>query len=232
MNIAIIPARAGSERIKKKNIKIFHGKPIIAWSIQEALKSKLFKKVIVSTDSKKIANISKKYGAEVPFLRSKSLSKSTANINDVIFDVLKYYKNKKILINYACLIYACAPFLKSQDLRKAFRIIKKNKKLDYVLSISKFKSAYYRSLKISGNLIKPLFKKYVFSRSQLIRDFYFDNAQFTIGRSESWLKKKHAFISNTSYVYIPSYRSQDIDTIEDWKNSEILFQLLKKKKKK
>ena len=92
MNIAIIPARAGSERIKKKNIKIFHGKPIIAWSIQEALKSKLFKKVIVSTDSKKIANISKKYGAEVPFLRSKSLSKSTANINDVIFDVLKYYK--------------------------------------------------------------------------------------------------------------------------------------------
>ena len=135
------------------------------------------------------------------------------------------------MINYACLIYATAPFLKSQDLRKGFRIIKKNKKLDYVLSISKFKSAYYRSLKINGNKIKPIFKKYVFSRSQIIKDFYFDNAQFTIGKSESWLKKKHAYISNTSYVYIPSYRSQDIDTIEDWKNSEILFQLLKKKKK-
>ena len=223
MNIAIIPARAGSERIKKKNIKIFHGKPIIAWSIQEALKSKLFKKVIVSTDSKKIANISKKYGAEVPFLRSKSLSKSTANINDVIFDVLKYYKNKKILINYACLIYACAPFLKSQDLRKAFRIIKKNKKLDYVLSISKFKSAYYRSLKISGNLIKPLFKKYVFSRSQLIRDFYFDNAQFTTGRSESWLKKKFLFSEKSFGYYLPKYRAIDVDNMEDLKLLKKIF---------
>jgi|TARA_B100001093_G_scaffold518595_1_gene604023 N-acylneuraminate cytidylyltransferase len=230
MNIAIIPARAESKRIKKKNIKIFHGKPIIVWSIQEALKSKLFSKVIVSTDSKKIANLSKKYGAEVPYLRSKSLSNSTANINDVIFDVLKYYKDKKIFFNYASLIYATAPFLKSQDLKKGFNILKKNKKLDYVLSISKFKSAYYRSLKIRGNKIKPVFKKYIFSRSQLIKDFYFDNAQFTIGRSKSWLKKKHSYISNTSYVYIPSHRSQDIDTIEDWKRSEILFKLLKKKK--
>lgn len=229
MNIAIIPARAGSKRIKKKNIKVFHGKPIIAWSIQEALKSKLFNKVIVSTDSKKIANISKKYGAEVPYLRGKSLSNNKANINDVIIDVLKYFKDKKIKINYACLIYATAPFLKKKDLIKGFKTIKKNKNLDYVMSVSKFKSNIYRSLKIKNGKIFPLFKKYISTRTQDLKDLYFDNAQFTFGKASSWIKKKHAYLSKTTYVYIPAHRVQDIDTVEDWKRAQILFKILEKK---
>ena len=232
MNIAIIPARSGSRRIKNKNIKLFHGKPIIAWSIREAIKSKLFDKVIVSTDSKKIAQISKKYGASIPFLRKKLLSNNSANINDVIFDVLKFYQNRKEKINYVCLIYATAPFLKKEDLKKGLNLLKKDKKLDYVLSVSKFKASYYRSLKIKGDKIFPVFKKHINTRSQLIKSFYFDNAQFTFGRELPWLKKKHSYISNTSFVYIPSYRTQDIDTIEDWKRAENLFKIFNKNKNK
>lgn len=230
MNIAIIPARGGSKRVKNKNIKLFHGKPIIAWPINEAIKSKIFDKIIVSTDSKKIARIAKKYGAVIPFLRKRLLSNNTANINDVIFDVLEFYKNRKEKINFVCLIYATAPFLKKEDLKKGLKLLKKDKKLDYVLSISKLKTSYYRSLKIKGKKIFPAFRKHIYTRTQKIKDFYYDNAQFTFGRKLSWLKKKHSYISKTSFVYVPSYRIQDIDTIEDWKRAENLFKIFYKNK--
>jgi pseudaminic acid cytidylyltransferase len=227
MNIAIIPARKGSKRIKNKNIKLFNGKPIIAWSIIEAKKTKIFDEIIVTTDCEKIARISKKYGAKVPYFRNKSLSSDRATINEVMNSTVKQLKQHNPKIKFACLIYATAPFLMKKDLIKGFKAIKNNNNLEFVISISKFKSTFYRSLKVKDNKIFPLFKKYISTRTQDLSDLYFDNAQFTFGKVSSWIQKKHPYLSNTSYVYIPSDRVQDIDTKEDWKRAQILLKVLK-----
>ncbi len=227
MNIAIIPARSGSKRIKNKNIKKFHGKPIIAWSILEALKAKVFDKVIVSTDSEKIAKIARNYGAVTPFLRSKKLSNDKTNLPVVVEDCIKYFLNKNIKINYACLIYATSPLIDKKDIIKGSNLIKKNK-YDFVISVSKFESSVQRAVFLKNNIIYPQNKKYILTKSQKLKEMYYDNGQFTFGTTKAWLSKKHTFFCKSSIVEIPSMRSQDIDNIDDWKKAEILFKLNKK----
>jgi len=225
MNIAIIPARSQSKRIKNKNIKKFMGKPIIAWSIEAAKKSKIFDEIIVSTDSKKISKIAIKHGAKIPFLRSSKLSDDKSNLIDVMSDVAKFYLRKKIKIDYMCLIYATSPLLMSNNLIKAYKKIKKNKKLDYVLSASKLKGSYFRSFRMQNGRIYPLFKKNVFRRSQDVTDLYYESAQFIFGRAKSWIMNKHPYLSKTSIIEIDNYKSQDIDNINDWKTTEKIFQI-------
>ena len=108
-------------------------------------------------------------------------------------------------------------------------MIRENKKFDFVVSLSKFKTPYFRAIKIKKRKILPLFKNHVSKRSQELTELYYDNAQFTFGKVESWLSKKHSFLANSSFVYIPSYKVQDIDTIEDWKRAELLFKIQNKK---
>ena len=227
MNIAIIPARSGSKRIKNKNIKKFHGKPIIAWSILEALKAKVFDKVIVSTDSEKIATIARNYGAVTPYLRSKKLSNDKTNLPVVVEDCIQYFLNKNIKINYACLIYATSPLIDKKDIIKGSNLIKKNK-YDFVISVSKFESSVQRAVFLKNNIIYPQNKKYILTKSQKLKEMYYDNGQFTFGTTKAWLSKKHTFFCKSSIVEIPSMRSQDIDNIDDWKKAEILFKLNKK----
>mgnify|MGYP001257070134 FL=1 len=227
MNIAIIPARSGSKRIKNKNIKKFHGKPIIAWSILEALKAKVFDKVIVSTDSEKIATIARNYGAVTPYLRSKKLSNDKTNLPVVVEDCIQYFLNKNIKINYACLIYATSPLIDKKDIIKGSNLIKKNK-YDFVISVSKFESSVQRAVFLKNNIIYPQNKKYILTKSQKLKEMYYDNGQFTFGTTKAWLSKKHTFFCKSSIVEIPSIRSQDIDNIDDWKKAEILFKLNKK----
>ncbi len=229
MNIAIIPARSGSKRIKNKNIKKFHGKPIIAWSILEALKAKVFDKVVVSTDSEKIAKIARNYGAVTPYLRSKKLSNDKTNLPVVVEDCIKYFLNKNIKINYACLIYATSPLIDKKDIIKGSNLIKKNK-YDFVISVSKFESSVQRAVFLKNNIIYPQNKKYILTKSQKLKEMYYDNGQFTFGTTKAWLSKKHTFFCKSSIVEIPSIRSQDIDNIDDWKKAEILFKLNKKNK--
>ena len=201
MNVAIIPARSGSKRIKNKNIRLFHGRPIIYWTINTAIKSKLFDKVIVSTNSTKIAKIAKNFGADIPFIRSSKLADDKTSIGEVMKNTLIFLKERKIKINYACLLYA----------------------------ISKFNSSVHRALKIKNKRIFPNNYKNVFKRSQDLEPLYYDNAQFTFGKLDSWLKKKHAFTAKTFFVEIPSFRTQDIDTLDEWKKAEIIFKILKNK---
>ena len=226
-NICLIPARAGSKRIKNKNIKKFHGKPIIAWSILEALKAKVFDKVIVSTDSEKIATIARNYGAVTPYLRSKKLSNDKTNLPVVVEDCIQYFLNKNIKINYACLIYATSPLIDKKDIIKGSNLIKKNK-YDFVISVSKFESSVQRAVFLKNNIIYPQNKKYILTKSQKLKEMYYDNGQFTFGTTKAWLSKKHTFFCKSSIVEIPSIRSQDIDNIDDWKKAEILFKLNKK----
>ena len=225
MNVAIIPARAGSKRIPKKNIKKFQGKPIFYWPLIAAKKTNLFDKIILSTDSKSIAKIGKKYNMDVPFLRPKNISGDHASTSSVISHAIRWLRNNNVNPKFICCIYPTAAYLNPKDLITGYKKIKKNK-WDYVFSGGKFNSSIFRSFKKNRfNGLKMLFSKYYKKRTQDIFDTYHDAGQFYWGRSESWLKEKPIFAKNSTIVEIPTWRIHDIDTIEDWKTAEKMWKL-------
>ena len=225
MNLAIIPARIGSKRIKNKNIKNFEGKPIIYYSILAAKLSGVFDKVIVSTDSLKIASISKKYGADVPFLRSKELSKDNIGIIEVISKVLKKLKIKPNLSTKVCCIYPTAPMLNKNFLIKGYKKLTQN--YDYVLSVKREDSRILRGFYINKKTIIPINKKTKNIRSQNLKNLYLDAGQFCWGFAKSWLSNKGCHELKSTFIDIPDKYVQDIDTIEDWKKAIIKFKKLK-----
>ena len=225
MNIAIIPARSGSKRIINKNIKKFKGLPIIGWPIKAAKKSKLFDKIIVSTDSKRISRISKKFKIEVPFLRPKNISGDYASTEVVIEHAIKWLKKKKIYPKFVCCIYPTSAFLDPADLIKGYKKIK-TLKWDYVFSGGKYYSSIFRSFKNrKNNGLKMIFPKYYKKRTQDIDETYHDAGQFYWGKSDSWLKHKSIFAKKSCVIEVPRWRIHDIDTIEDWKNAEKMWSL-------
>lgn len=231
MNIAIIPARSGSKRIKNKNIKLFCGKPIIYYSINEAKKSKIFQKIIVSTDSEKIKKISEKYGAEVPFLRPKYLSDDYTSTIDVIKHALKELSYIKNNFNICCL-YPTAPLVKKEDLIKS---IKKflSKKYNFLFSGSKFTYPVQRGLYLNKDgYIEMINKKNYKKRSQDLKSVFHDAGQFYWGTKKTWITKKKIFDKNSSIFLLPRLRVQDIDNIDDWKIAERLYKLNNEKKNK
>lgn len=224
MNIAIIPARAGSKRITRKNIKSFCGKPIISYSIETAKKSKMFDKIIVSTDSKEIADISKYYGAEVPFLRPKSISDDFSTISDVMLHATEYLKNEYgETIQTVCCIFPTAPLLKNEDLLKGYKIFSDGK-WAFVFAATNFSYPIQRSFKknISGS-ITMFYPEYYNSRSQDLEEGYHDAGLFYFGSTESWINKNNIFSENSSIILIPKFRVQDIDNPEDWLIAEKKF---------
>ena len=232
MNIAIIPARGGSKRIPKKNIKKFLGKPIISYSIEAALKSKLFKKVIVSTDSEEIANIAAEYGAEVPFLRPKQLSDDFSGTHEVVGHAVEWIEEKIIKLDYVCCIYATAPLIQDNDLVKGFEIIQKGN-WDSVIASTSYSYPIFRSFKKnSQGGLKMIFPEFYNSRSQDLPEIYHDAGQFYWAKPEIWKKPSEMYNEKNAIVEIPNYRVQDIDTIEDWRRAELLYQILDQKNNK
>lgn len=223
MYLAIIPARSGSKRIKNKNIKSFFGYPIIRYPIRQAILSKLFKKIIVSTDSQKIKRISIKYGASVPFLRSKSLSNDFTPIAKVLFNVIENIKNE-FVPEYFCLIYATAVLIDKKDLIKSIKILKKNKNIaDGICSVCKYNLPIQRAFKINKKkFLEYIDKKYSLQRSQDLEESYYDAANFAWFNTKSFLKRKGSNLSVLPYI-IPKNKAQDIDNIEDWKIAKKLY---------
>lgn len=216
MYIAIIPARSGSKRIKNKNIKNFFRFPIIKYSIEAGLSTKLFKIIIVSTDCKKIRKIAIKYGAHVPFLRDKNLANDFTPIKDVLIDTLKKIK-KNFLPDYFCLIYATAPLVDKNDIIKSIHLLKKNKeKADGICSVCKYKLPIQRALKINKkNFLEFVDKKNILKRSQDLEDTYYDAAIFCWYNTKNFLKKNAINLRILPYV-LSDNKVQDIDNIEDW----------------
>jgi len=216
MYLAIIPARSGSKRIKNKNIKIFYGFPIIRYSIEAALSTKLFKKIVVSTDCKKIKKIAIKYGANVPFLRDKNLADDFTPIKNVLIDTFKKIK-KDFLPDYFCLIYAAAPLIDKNDIIKSIHLLKKNKeKADGICSVCKYKLPIQRALKINKkNFLEFIDKKNTLKRSQDLHDTYYDAAMFCWYNSKNFLKKNGTNLRILPYV-LSSTKAQDIDNLDDW----------------
>jgi len=230
-SIAIIPARGGSTRIPRKNIKDFCGKPIIAYSIEAAINSKCFDRVIVSTDDKRIALIAKKYGAEVPFMRSNKNSSGIANLTDVVLEVLNGLKEGEFYPKYCCLIYATAPTLLPKSIKTAFKILKE-KSADAVIPVVEYEYPIPRALKISNNCLGFAEEKNAFRRSQDLPVYYHDSGLFAFLKAGPFLKQKKIFMKKTIPLKLEKFLAQDIDTLEDWVLAEVKHQYLKKNEKK
>ena len=224
--VAIIPARGGSKRIKGKNFKRMNGEPVISNTIKKLKKSKIFNKILVSSDSKKIIKISKKAGAEVPFVRPKKLSGDYTSSFDVTSHCIKYLNDKNYKFNYACCVYPVNPFLKISDLKKGLNKVKKKKK-GFIFSAVKYEFPFFRSFIISKKKIKMIFNKNLKKRSQDLKQIMCDAGQFYWGNKNSWLKENVFFSKNSDVIIIPKWRYHDIDTHDDWKKAEKILKVFK-----
>lgn len=228
MNIAVIPARGGSKRIPRKNIKMFYGKPIIAWSIETAQKSLCFDKIIVSTDDEEIATIAQKYGAEIPFFRPSSLSDDFTPTIPVIKHAIEWFINDGKLIDYACCIYATAPFVAIEDIKKGYQTIRNND-ANYVFPVAKYPFPIQRALRINDSGYTEMYYPDHFNtRSQDLEESYHDAGQFYWGKSSAWVGEKPIFSSSAIPLLLPNSRVQDIDTQDDWNKAEVMFDIYKK----
>jgi len=228
MQLAVIPARGGSKRIPRKNIKMFHGQPMIAWSIQAAIDSSCFDEVWVSTDDEEIAAIAQAYGAKVPFLRPVHLSDDFATTADVMSHAVEEFgKINHTLPDYICCLYATAPFVTKADLVQGLEKIKNNSNLNYVFSATTYPFPIQRAIKLNADDTVEMFSpQYFNSRSQDLEEAWHDAGQFYWGTAEAWLNKAMIFASQSSVVELPRFRVQDIDTQEDWDRAEWLFKAI------
>jgi N-acylneuraminate cytidylyltransferase len=225
-SIAIIPARGGSKRIPQKNIRDFLGKPIMAYSIECALKSGMFSEVMVSTDNEGIALIAKVYGAKIPFYRSAENSNDFATLNDVISEVLECYKEDGKQFDYGCCILPTAPFITIEKLKGAFLMLV-NGGFDSVRPIVKFGSPIQRAFKLlPDNRVQMFYPEYAQMRSQDLEPAYHDAGQFY------WFKTDK-MLSGTfkGGIIIKEIEAHDIDTIDDWELAELKMKLINKEHK-
>lgn len=225
--VAIIPARGGSKRIPRKNIKEFFGKPLIAYSIQTAVESKLFDKVVVTTDDEEIAKIAKEYGAEVPFIRPKELSDDFTGTGDVVKHALNYLKEHGEEFDFVCTIYATAPLLQPRYLIEGFEALKNSDAIN-AFSATSMPFPIQRTFKLDKNGRCEMFTpEHYMTRSQDLQEAYQDAGQFYWSR----LDKKSGeimFGKDSIPIILPRYLVQDIDTLEDWIRAEYMYEAVKK----
>lgn len=225
--VALIPARGGSKRIHRKNVRDFHGRPIIIWSIEAAQHSKLFDRIVVSTDDHEIAEVVRNKGVEVPFLRPAELADDNVGIMPVVQHAIRELRSTGILVRELCLIYATSPFVRSSDLKKGQAILR-TENCDYAIATTTFPFPIQRALKktVDGRL--TMFQPEHFSsRSQDLEPAYHDAAQFCWGTAEAWMGNRCIYGPNSVPVMLPRHLVQDIDSEEDWVSAEWLFKALK-----
>ena len=228
MKVAIIPARGGSKRIPKKNIKSFYGKPIIYYSIKTAIQTNIFDKIIVSTDSEEIAQVAKLYGAEVPFLRPKELSDDFSTTTDVTNHAVNWLKDNGYKCEYICTIYPTAPLLMEKYLLQGFQQLQKSDAI-YAFSATSMPFPIQRTFTLTKQgRCKMFWPKNFTSRSQDLEESYQDAGQFY------WMKTNHnseeiLFGKDSIPIILPRHLVQDIDTLEDWQRAELMYKVIQEK---
>lgn len=232
MNLAIIPARGGSKRIPRKNIKLFCGKPVIAWPIETLLESGVFDRVIVSTDDDEIARVSKAYGAEVPFQRPDYISNDHSNLTEVIRHTINWLRGQGESPEIVACVYATAPFLRANDLAESLCRLKANKIADYSLAVTSFPSPVQRAfIESNQGYLKFLWPEFSTKRSQDLHEAYHDAGHFLMGRADAFMQYPTSMAGNTLPHWIPRLLCQDIDTPEDWAHAEELFAFMQARNK-
>ena len=226
MKICVIPARGGSKRIPRKNIRLFCGEPMISWSIKAAISSNIFDKIIVSTDDKEISKISQKYGAEIPFLRPKSLSDDFTGTIPVIKHTINWVNKHIKKVEYVCCLYATAPFVEPSYLIEGYEKLINND-VNYTFSVTSFPFPIQRAIKISKlNRVEMLNPENFNKRSQDLEETFHDAGQFYWGKASSWINEDIFFAEHSCPIIIPRYKVQDIDNEEDWIRAEKMFKVI------
>lgn len=229
MKIAVIPARGGSKRIPRKNIKLFGGQPMLAWSIYAAQQSGCFDRIIVSTDDPEIAEVAKLHGAEVPFVRPLELSDDHTGTIPVIAHAIRWQNaTGKQEVCHACCIYATAPFVRAQDLKHGLDLLESNG-AEYAFSATKYAFPIERALRITPDKrVYMLSPEHFNTRSQDLEEAWHDAGQFYWGKAQAWLAGRPIFSEGSAPIFLPRHRVQDIDTPEDWHEAELKFSILNK----
>ena len=223
--VAIITARGGSKRIPRKNIKEFLGKPIICYSIEAAINSRMFDTVMVSTDDEEIAQIAMAAGAQVPFYRSAETANDYATTADVVSEVLRMYEERGQHFDEACVIYPTAPFLTAEALHEAMGILNKEQ-ADSVLPVVKFSFPPQRCVVIQEGRLVPKWPECMPMRSQDLEPYYHDCGQFYCLRVSSFQKQQKMVMEHTAPFIQDEMNVQDIDTLEDWQIAEMKYRIL------
>lgn len=231
MIAAVIPARGGSKRIPRKNIKSFCGKPMLAWPIQAAKEAGIFDAILVSTDDDEVAAVAEAYGAEVPFRRPAELANDHAPTLPVVAHAIEWLKSQRGPVRFACCIYPTAPFLKPQFLREGLNLLKTRADADFAFSVTSYAFTIFRSLKRNPDgTIAMFWPENELKRSQDLPEAWHDAGQFYWGCPESFAKYRGVYSARSYPVTIPRHLVQDIDTLEDWEKAERMFAAIQKGK--
>lgn len=229
MRLAIIPARGGSKRIPRKNIKPFAGKPMLGFAIEAAQAASSIDRVIVSTDDDEIAAIARNFGAEVPFMRPPELADDITPTVPVIAHAIEDCRTLGWNVTDVCCIYPGVPFIMTQDIDDAFTMLSQSQGQLYVFPVTGFPSPIQRALKRDAEgTISPFDPRHVGTRTQDLEPAFFDAGQFYWAAAETWLGGK-SIHANGQAIILPEWRVVDIDTQEDWDRAEILFRALDRK---
>ena len=224
MKIGIILAKSFSKRVPNKNFRRFNGKPMIHWTIDAAKKSKVFDKIIIATDSDEIIKKFKKYNLEF-IKRPKELNKEKYGVDEVMKYCLSYLSEK---VEYACCLYACSPLISYQDIKNSFSKIKA-KKYKYIFAASNFSHPVERSFKVDNGEIKMISKKFFNTSSKFFTETYHDTGYFYWAKADTWKNEFLSYSSKSSFMKIPNWRAQDLDTLDDLKKVDLILKSLKKK---
>ena len=229
MKIAVIPARGGSKRIPRKNVRDFCGQPLIAYSILAAKNSNLFDRIIVSTDDKQIREIANHYGAETPFMRPPELANDYATTVPVINHALRWVQENIGKVGQACCIYATAPFIQAKALLEAYEMLISKKVGGYVFSATTMPFPIQRTFKVKKDGFVEMFEPHHYNtRSQDLEEAYQDAGQFYWGSAETYNSEKIFFSTDSMAYVLPRHMVQDIDTLENWRRAELMYEALKK----
>lgn len=226
MRLCVIPARGGSKRIPRKNIRPFAGRPMIGWSIQAARQSGCFDRIVVSTDDDEIANVAREHGADVPFLRPAELSDDYTGTTPVIAHAIRWQHSEGVSVSEVCCVYATSAFVQHTDLSAGLGILR-DSGANYAFSVTSYAFPIQRAVRITPEQRVEMFEpKHFTTRSQDLEEAWHDAGQFYWGRSKAWLEGEPIFGAGSAPVILPRYRVQDIDTQEDWERAELMFRAM------
>lgn len=222
MRVAVIPARGGSKRIPRKNVREFCGKPMIAYSIEAAQKSGVFDRIVVSTEDQEIMDLARQYGAEVPFVRPEELSDDFVATTPIIAHAIEELA-KEGPISSVCCIYATAPFVQADAIREGYELLTEHN-AQYALSVTTFPFPIFRAIRLNDEgRVEMFWPEHLLTRSQDLPEAYHDAGQFYWGTPEAWLENKPIFDTHSVPVVLPRHLVQDIDTPEDWERAELMY---------
>lgn len=226
MKVAVIPARGGSKRIPKKNIRDFCGKPALAYAIEAARRSRLFDKIIVSSDDQSIVSVANNFGAETPFMRPRELADDYSGTVPVIAHAIEEMQTAGVTPDLVCCIYPCVPLIQYQDLCRGLQLLNRSSNSKFSFPVAEFPSSIQRAISLDEKaLTEPFYPDYQLTRSQDCMPAFYDAGQFYWGYREDWINSPTIHSCGVGLV-IPSWRAVDIDTPDDWLRAEIAYRLI------